>query len=84
MSQCKSYRDYIYLEDVANDLRKRCYEWNSEDCFSRKKIEKGVYNLGSGNFIIIFNKLIRFNNKFLKIWFNSIKKTETIKKLYGL
>jgi len=64
MSQCSSYRDYIYVEDVAKGIMKIA--------LVEKKIETGVYNLGSGkcitirNFITIFCKLIRFNNKFLK------------------
>ena len=64
MSQCSGYRDYIYVEDVAKGIMKIA--------LVEKKIETGVYNLGSGkcitirNFITIFCKLIRFNNKFLK------------------
>lgn len=64
MSKCSSYRDYIYVEDVAKGIVKIALE--------EKKIETGIYNLGSGkcitirNFIIIFCKLIRFNKKFLK------------------
>lgn len=64
MSQCRNYRDYVHVEDVAKGIVKIALE--------EKKIETGIYNIGSGkcitirNFILIFCKLIRFNKKFLK------------------
>mgnify|MGYP006121100093 CR=1 FL=1 len=66
----------IYAKDVTNGIAKIA--------LAEKKIETGVYNLSSGNFIKIFCKLIRFNNKFLKFGSIPEKKTETIKELYGL
>jgi hypothetical protein len=80
MSQCSSYRDYIYVEDVAKGIVKIALE--------EKKIETGIYNLGSGkcirirDFIIILCKLIRFNKneiekklKFSKLVLGDVKKT---------
>jgi nucleoside-diphosphate-sugar epimerase len=64
MTKCMSYRDYVYVDDVAKGIVKIA--------LVKKKIEKGIYNLGSGksltikNFIKIFCKIIKFNDKFLK------------------
>jgi nucleoside-diphosphate-sugar epimerase len=64
MTKCRSYRDYIYVEDVAEGIVKIA--------LAKKKIEIGIYNLGSGkcitikNFLILFCKIIKFNNSFLK------------------
>jgi nucleoside-diphosphate-sugar epimerase len=64
MTKCLGYRDYVYVEDVAKGIVKIA--------LAKKKIETGIYNLGSGKcvtikkFIKTFCKMIKFKNKFLK------------------
>ena len=60
MTKCKNYRDYIYVEDLGRHNK----------IALEKKIEDGIYNLGSSscltikNFIISFCKEIKFDKKF--------------------
>ena len=72
MTKCLKYRDYVYVEDVAKGIVKIA--------LTKKKIETGIYNLGSGKcitikeFIITFCKMIKFSKRFLK--FGAIPETK--------
>lgn len=80
MTKCMSYRDYVYVDDVAKGIVKIA--------LIKKKIETGIYNLGSGkcitikNFVKIFCQIIKFNNKFLKFGVIQEKKEQKQLKNY--
>lgn len=77
MTKCMNFRDYIHVDEVAKGIVKVA--------LVKKKIETGIYNLGSGkcitirNFIIMFCKLIKFNQNFLK--FGAIQEKKEQKQL---
>jgi nucleoside-diphosphate-sugar epimerase len=64
MTKCKGYRDYIYVDDVANGIIKILL------CNLRKNC--GIYNLGSQScitikdFIISLSKTLNFEKSYLK------------------
>jgi nucleoside-diphosphate-sugar epimerase len=70
----------VYVDDVAKGIVKIV--------LIKKKIETGIYNLGSGkcitikNFVKIFCQIIKFDNKFLKFGVIQEKKEQKQLKNY--
>jgi dTDP-glucose 4,6-dehydratase len=64
MTKCQGYRDYIFVDDVANGIIKILLNNCKKNC--------DIYNLGSQrcitikDFIVLLSKTLNFDNRYLK------------------